>query len=86
MLDEIARIALGWLGWTEEQLLYSDINVIRVAFRGRVEMLQQIFGSSEEDKDAVGDFKPIDKMPGQRSGGNVIPLTPALFDRHLGKT
>ena len=39
MCDELAEIALGWLGWSEEQTLYSDINAILIAQEGLIKKL-----------------------------------------------
>lgn len=44
---------MGWLGWTEEQALSSDVNAIEVGMRGKVAMLQAIFGSGKDDPAAV---------------------------------
>ncbi|RWE96472.1 hypothetical protein [Mesorhizobium sp.] len=44
----MAEIALGWLGWTEEQALRTDVNAIRVAYQGRTSMLRAIFGGEDE--------------------------------------
>ncbi|RVD66407.1 hypothetical protein [Mesorhizobium sp. M7A.F.Ca.ET.027.03.2.1] len=41
-------IAIGWLGWSEEQALASDVNAIMVGYEGRCDMLRSIFGGGEE--------------------------------------
>src|SRR5690606_10932068 len=38
--DQLAEIALGWLGWTEEQALAADVNAIQVAYEGRLDMFE----------------------------------------------
>lgn len=30
---------MGWLGWTEEQALKTDVNSIMIAMEGKLEML-----------------------------------------------
>jgi hypothetical protein len=71
----MALIGLGWLGWTEEQVLWSDMNVFAIAYRGRNDMLQAIFGKP----------KPV-LVPPQRTGGaKIIPITPDIFDKTFGK-
>jgi type IV secretory pathway VirJ component len=49
-VDFLAEIALGWLGWSEEETLSADMNAIEVAHAGRVAMLSAIFGGGKEDK------------------------------------
>lgn len=41
-------IAAGWLGWPESQAMSTDVNYILAAYKGRVLMLQALFGGSEE--------------------------------------
>lgn len=43
---------MGWLGWSEEQTLSADVNTIVVAMRGRVAMLQAVFGGGKDDPPA----------------------------------
>lgn len=38
----MAEIALGWLGWTEQQALSSDVNAILVAHEGRLSMFETV--------------------------------------------
>lgn len=40
---------MGWLGWTEQQTLNSDMQSIELAYRGRHEMLCALAG-----KDVAG--------------------------------
>lgn len=49
--DDLAEVALGWLGWSEEQTLYSDINAILIAERGLLRKLKAEAGKGiESDK------------------------------------
>ena len=41
---------MGWLGWSEEQLLSSSPHAVEVAHKGRVQMLKMCFGSSDKPK------------------------------------
>jgi len=43
-------VALGWLGWTEEQALSADVNAIEIAHLGRLEMLATVFGGEKRPK------------------------------------
>lgn len=45
--DGLAEIALGWLGWTEDELFKADVNAIAVGFAGKTDMLRAVFGKSE---------------------------------------
>lgn len=38
------KIGMGWVGWTEEQTLATDMQSIEAAYRGRHEMLQALAG------------------------------------------
>ena len=58
-LAGLYRIGTGWLGWTPDQTLDATPIEITEAYRGRVEMLRSIFGSSEEDAPATDD-RPLD--------------------------
>lgn len=60
--DELAELAMGWLGWTEQQALSSDVNAIAVAYEGRVGMLKAIFGDgskSEKAKVSSREMSPV---------------------------
>ncbi len=72
LCDEMAGIAMGWLGWSPETALGADMNAIRVAYDGRIDMLKACFGG--------GDDKPASTAPQVQSR----PLTPALFDALFG--
>lgn len=56
----------GWIGWTEEQTLNTTMPGIESAHRGRVNMLQAIFGKADEPS--------LAKKPSARH------VTPKLFD------
>ena len=43
---------MGWLGWTYEETMRTDINGIEIALEGRAELLKMIFGSSKKEKPA----------------------------------
>ena len=45
--DHLLKIGMGWLGWTEDQTLDTSMPAIALAYEGRLEMLQSIFGSGE---------------------------------------
>jgi hypothetical protein len=53
MCDELAEIALGWMGWSEEVALSTDVNAIIVAKEGRNGMLRAMFGTSVEEEPVV---------------------------------
>ena len=72
--------ALGWLGWSEEQTLYSDINAIMVGFSGRVKMVQAMQGI-----DPFSDGSETPKLKGPKARhipppDKLRPLTPEIFD------
>jgi hypothetical protein len=62
---------MGWMGWSEEQALRSDVNAIQVAYEGRCDMLKAIFGGEDDDEPRTGD----------KAGP---PMTPELFDAMFG--
>lgn len=68
-LDQLAEVALGWLGWTEEQLFYSDLNSIALGLAGKKDMLRYVFGTGEDDKSIV-----------RGRDGKPVPLSARLFD------
>lgn len=63
---------MGWMGWSEDQALRSDVNAIRVAYEGRCDMLKAIFGGEDDDDQP---------RTGDKSGP---PMTTALFDAMFG--
>lgn len=46
-LDDLMRLGMGWLGWTEADTLDTSMPAIMMAYEGRKDMLQRIFGSGE---------------------------------------
>lgn len=44
----LLQFAAGWLGWTQEQTLATDVNYINEAYDGRIAMFQALFGSSDD--------------------------------------
>lgn len=70
--DELAEIALGWLGWTEDAALAADVNAILVAHRGRAAMLGAVFGGSESSAQTDQHVRSEREM------------TPALYDAVFG--
>jgi hypothetical protein len=38
------KVGMGWLGWTEQQTLETDMQSIEAAYRGRFEMLRSLAG------------------------------------------
>lgn len=53
---------MGWLGWTEEQALQTDVNSIMVAMEGRLEMLYP----QGEKRSIESDFKDFVKQHNER--------------------
>lgn len=41
---------MGWLGWTEEELNATTLTAIETAYRGKVKMLQAVFGDGKDKK------------------------------------
>lgn len=41
---------MGWLGWTEEELNATTLTAIETAYKGKVKMLQAVFGSDDGKK------------------------------------
>lgn len=52
-------IALGWMGWTEEQALRTDVNAIQAAYEGRCDMFRALFGSGEPAASTVVSSQPM---------------------------
>lgn len=46
-LDHLFKLGMGWLGWTEAETLDTSMPAIVLAYDGRIEMLQSIFGKGE---------------------------------------
>lgn len=69
----MAEVALGWLGWTEQQALETDVNAILVAHEGRLSMFETI-GWIERIKQPEKTVKPAEGHQ----------LTAELFDAVFG--
>ncbi len=63
---------MGWVGWTEEQVLATDMQSIEAAYRGRLEMLQALAG------------KQIQPAKVETVEGKPRPMTPDLFAAVFG--
>lgn len=46
-LDWFLKIGMGWLGWTEQQTLDTSMPAIALAYEGRREMFNALFGGGE---------------------------------------
>jgi hypothetical protein len=75
-LDEVAQVAIGWLGWTEEQLFFSDLNTIEVGYRGRRQMWQSVFGTSKTTTVGTHKGHPIPALP----DAPAPPVSASKFD------
>lgn len=64
------------MGWPEEQTLNSSMPYIETAYRGRVKMLQAIFGGGTKEAETIEPTRPAVDM--------TRPLTPTLFDATFG--
>lgn len=73
----MAEVGLGWIGWTEDQVLWCDINALRIAYMGRVDMLQAIFGKAPDPR--------APPPPPTGGGGKPVVMTPKIFDSMFGK-
>jgi hypothetical protein len=63
---------MGWVGWTEEQTLATDMQSIEAAYRGRHEMLCSLAGK-EIQPAKVESVQP------------VMTMTPQLFTAMFGR-
>lgn len=70
-LDHLLKLGMGWLGWTEAQTLDTSMPAIVLAYDGRIEMLQSIFGKGDAKADAKAE-------PAPEMGDNVVPLADRL--------
>lgn len=50
-------LALGWLGWTEQQSLAADVNAIVIAYDGRMDMFKAV-GWVTEKAEQLPEFGP----------------------------
>jgi hypothetical protein len=62
---------MGWLGWDLNKAMRSDCLAIQIAYEGRCDMFNAIFGRG-------GD------TPSPSRTAKGPPLTPELFDRVFG--
>lgn len=74
--DGLAEIALGWLGWSEEQALRADVNAIQVGFDGKVDMFRFIGYVAKVDEPA----KP------QAPQAPLPKMNPRLFSAMFGRS
>ncbi len=76
-------MALGWLGWSEERTLYSDVNAIIIGYEARRKMFREILGVVVPDAKNIAPPIPLGDMP---SGDAAKPrvLTPSAFDAMFG--
>lgn len=64
-LQSLYRIGTGWLGWTPDTTLDSTPHEIMEAHKGRIELLQAVFGSAEaqapkpSDADLTAKFRSL---------------------------
>ncbi len=49
---ELLKYAIGWLGWSEQEALFADVNSILIGVEGRVDLLNGLFGKSKKEKTA----------------------------------
>lgn len=66
--------AIGWFGWSEERVLYADINAIEVGIAGRLELFEVIGLITPKSKKAPAG-PPLDAR------GRPITITPKMFDQ-----
>lgn len=65
-------MALGWLGWTEEQALRADVNAIQIGYDGKVDLFCRIGYLKRKEQD------PVKEAP-------LAPMNPRLFMALFGK-
>ena len=70
--DGLVKIAMGWLGWDLEKAMRSDCLAIQIAYEGRVDMLNAIFGGGG------------DEASPKKPDVSARPLSPELFDAVFG--
>jgi hypothetical protein len=75
-------VALGWLGWSEERTLHSDVNAIIIGFTGAMQRI-----AAENGADPFAPPKPALQPPQRQYEHGHIPdpsklpvLTPGAFD------
>jgi len=57
-------LALGWLGWSEQQASTADVNAILVGYSGKTAMLRAVFGSDEQEAPEKLEPMTPDKLRG----------------------
>lgn len=67
----LVKIAMGWLGWDFDKAVKSDCLAIRIAYEGRADMFNAIFGGGD-------DPSPKGPVVSERL------LSPELFDAVFG--
>lgn len=45
---------MGWLGWTPDVALQTDVNVLILALDGKTDMLEMIYGSGKKERGRKG--------------------------------
>lgn len=83
------KVAVGWLGWSEEYALQANVNTIHLGFEGRLDMLKSIFGGGSKSSgdeatppSQLQEITPdmnITTVP-KDVHGKPITLTTSLFD------
>ena len=61
-LTQLYQIGTGWLGWTPKDTLDATPAEIMLAYKGRTEMLNAIFGSGEDETPATDDRPLAEKF------------------------
>jgi hypothetical protein len=49
----LAAKAMGWLGWSPEQTMAADINIVRMALDSKIDLLQKVYGSGKDKRKAI---------------------------------
>jgi hypothetical protein len=74
------------LCWSAEQALDTDLNYLTAAYMGYIEVLEDIFGTTEEQKTPVPNPRPSPQsgantlVVSRDARGQPITLTPNIFD------
>lgn len=85
---------MGWLHWSEEQLLTSDMNSIAVGYAGMRDLLSSVFGKGDGPAEPAPEPEPEPEQPAYPAEFSPIStphpkpplkkppaLTPAAFDK-----
>jgi hypothetical protein len=89
---EAFEVAVGWLGWTEEQALHADINTIVIAANARLEMMQMqavmiaaaMRGQLITSPTPAAGAPAAARRPPPPKAGEKRDLSPAIFDASFG--